>query len=87
MKCPTCKDLGVKSRVYPGMSYATCMGWQPYYDEDGQYHSHDPNTTTTDYTCSNGHEWTNSQVPPCPSCLYGRKEKDDDDGSKKTSTD
>jgi hypothetical protein len=51
------------------------MGWQPYYDEDGQYHNHDPNWTTQGFRCSKGHNWQTSSQKPCPNCLYGR-EKD-----------
>lgn len=79
MKCQECIELGQTSRVYPGASAVTCMGWQPYYDEDGQYHSHDPNTTITGYRCSEGHTWQRESLPPCPNCLYGRREKQDDE--------
>ena len=57
MICPQCKKLGKKSRVYCGISTVTCIGFIPYYDEDGHYHHNDPNKTTTEYACSNGHHW------------------------------
>lgn len=38
----------------------TLMCANPYYDENGKYHHNDPNTTTTYYNCSNGHQWTES---------------------------
>jgi hypothetical protein len=34
MKCPKCVEEGEKSQVYPGLTSVTCMGYQPYYDED-----------------------------------------------------
>ncbi len=77
MKCPFCVELKHKSRVYPGMGATTLMGWSSYYDEDGQFHSHDPNVTTTGYRCSEGHTWQRESLSPCPSCLYGREDKDD----------
>ena len=55
MRCKECEKQGLKSKVYPGTSWCTCLAWQPYYDEDGKYHNKNPNTTTTTYRCSNGH--------------------------------
>jgi hypothetical protein len=57
MICPQCREAGKKSRVYVGGNYTTCMYSPPFYDEEGRYHNHDPNSTTTDYTCSNGQSW------------------------------
>jgi len=57
MKCPVCEKKGLKSTVYPCCSTATLLWNEPYYDEDGKYHDHDPNAVTTDYHCSNGHRW------------------------------
>ena len=36
------------------------MGWQPYYDEDGNYVNNDPNIHTAHYSCSNDHRWVAS---------------------------
>jgi hypothetical protein len=58
MQCKECQESGRTSRVYPGLSTRTMMGWQPYYDEAGVLHNEDPNKTTTHYSCSNGHKWT-----------------------------
>lgn len=69
MKCPECAGQGVKSKVYPGMSTVTAMYYPPFYDEDGVYHHHDSNRTTTRYSCSEGHEWRKiSDTPRCPGC-------------------
>ena len=57
MICEQCKDEGKRSKVYPGMSYVTALGWQPFYDEDGNFVNDDPNITTTTYRCSNSHRW------------------------------
>ena len=72
MKCAECAKSGLKSRVYVGMSTVTCMGWQPYYDEDGRHHSHDPNTHQTQYSCSNAHKWAEDSSPACW-CGWGKK--------------
>ena len=63
--CPQCKEAGLKSEVYPGAGRTTLMGWQPYYDEEGKYHSHDPNTTTIHFQCSNGHSWIEKKHNSC----------------------
>lgn len=68
MKCPECVASDQKSTVRVGMSYSTCMGTQTYYDEDGKYHFHDPNSTSTNYSCSNGHSWSEVAKAKCPSC-------------------
>lgn len=57
MKCPICTKKGFKSYVYVGGSMSTLMYAQPYYDEEGNFHCDDPNTTTTSYSCSKGHKW------------------------------
>lgn len=36
----------------------TLLYFQPYYDEDGNYHNTDHNTYTTEYACSNGHSFS-----------------------------
>lgn len=71
MKCPVCEKEQLKSYVYPGTGSTTLLGHRPYYDEDGNYHYHDPNTTTVRYNCSNGHAWREQSKRRCPSCDYG----------------
>ncbi len=65
MICPECSKEGQKSTVYPGGSLRTCMNFNPFYDQDGKYHLHDANTTTTNYRCSNGHAWIESRRGSC----------------------
>ena len=57
MKCPQCIAENKRSCVYQGMSTTTLMEIAQYWDEDGNYVYHDPNITTTQYSCSNGHKW------------------------------
>jgi len=75
MKCAECNRNGDKSLVYPGMSVSTCMGWLPYFDESGDYHNHNPNSVSSEYSCSKGHKWAVSEAVPCPSlsCDYGKR--------------
>ncbi len=59
MKCPECAKEGKRSRitVAPG-GFCTLMATHQWYDEDGNFHFNDPNKTTRNYSCSNGHKWS-----------------------------
>jgi hypothetical protein len=73
MKCEKCIQEQKESRVFvPSGGFSTCMGWQDYYDEKGRFHSHDPNTHTSEWSCSNGHIWIVSKKALCPNCDYGK---------------
>jgi hypothetical protein len=66
MICPVCEKLGKKSTVYPdGWRSQTLLYCQPFYDEAGEYHHHDRNTTTSGYRCSNGHQWKTEERGSC----------------------
>lgn len=71
MICPECKSEGKTSKVFVGLTSKTLVGFPSFYDEKGVFHSHDPNTITTDYRCSNGHTWVESSKNACPNCSYG----------------
>ena len=62
MKCPICVESGLKSEVYPTGETVTLMSFQPWYDEDGDYHSHDGNRRRSNYSCSKGHYWEGAYV-------------------------
>jgi hypothetical protein len=66
MKCQQCVSEGKKSKVFIDGTFATAMSFNKYYDEDGEFHSHDPNRYTTSYHCSNGHHWDLTDYRPCP---------------------
>ena len=70
MKCPECVAADQRSHVYVGYSSTTLLDFAPYYDEDGNWHYHDPNTCTTSYSCSNGHKWSvnTPNTPAEPAC-------------------
>ncbi len=59
-RCPQCVNENKRSSVYPGLQMVTAMAGIAYYDEDGGFHYDDPNIYTTEYKCSNGHEWSES---------------------------
>jgi hypothetical protein len=65
MKCPTCVAEGKKSTVSVGIGMTTCAYYTPFYDEDGKYHYHDGNITTTELSCSNGHTWAQRSGNSC----------------------
>lgn len=71
MKCARCSEEGKRSKVYVGASSSTLMMGEAFFDEEGRWHSHDPNTRATQYSCSEGHEWTEGRRDKCPSCDYG----------------
>ncbi len=66
MKKPICKKCEAKGKKYsvtdPMYGATTCMGITPgYWDEGGGYHQPvNPNITTYEYQCSNGHRWTSN---------------------------
>jgi len=70
--CQMCTDA---DRLWPKAVTRTAVAWQPYYDQYGLYHAHDPNTTTTTYECSNGHVFSVDKIAMCPvqTCSYGRE--------------
>ena len=72
MICQKCQEMGEKSIVYePYGWFTTAMCGNNFYDEEGKYHVHDPNTSTGTYSCSKGHEWSITRRTSCPSCDYG----------------
>ena len=52
----------------PGYSVVTAMAGQDYYDEDGRFHHHDPNSRTQQFTCSEGHAWVEVSTSGCEPC-------------------
>jgi hypothetical protein len=73
MRCPTCVSEGERSTVTVGGGSVTLMHSSPFFDEDGAYHSHDPNIHTQSYACSRGHRWTEQTKAKCPAdgCTWG----------------
>ena len=68
MTCPECEANGLKSRVYSNGGSRTLMGFRTYYDEDGEYHIHDPNHFGESYDCSEGHSFVRITRNQCPTC-------------------
>lgn len=74
LQCPECVANGWKSRVRDHGGTRHCLGWYPYYDENGHRHAHDPNELNVLYSCANGHSFTRTYKSPCPNpnCDYGK---------------
>jgi hypothetical protein len=70
MICQKCKNEGQKSTVTVGPCFTTAMASRPFYDEEGTYHNHDGNVTTTSYSCSRGHSFTVRERLKCPGCTW-----------------
>lgn len=64
--CAECKNSGQRSRVNDYGTIGTLLAYHAYYDEDGRYHSHNPNRLTKSYRCSKGHTWKVSTYNTCP---------------------
>ncbi len=58
MICFQCKNQNMKSRIIHESNHLSMIcgkRWPQYYDEDGNWHTHDPNTETKRFVCTNGH--------------------------------
>ena len=47
------------------------MGFESYYDEEGKYHHHDPNSSWSNASCSNGHRFFVRSGNRCSNCEFG----------------
>lgn len=70
MKCKTCQEQGLTSKVFDQGSTSTLMAFSMFWDEGGVRHVHDPNTHTYLYSCSNGHRWAEPTIYACPAGDY-----------------
>ena len=70
MICPKCKELGLKSVVYVGMTQYVSTYNQPFYDEEGNYHQH-PVKGTGYNNCSQGHRIDFETDNRCGFCDWG----------------
>lgn len=71
-KCPMCEKEGRRSlfRIDKyGSKTLMDSPWVDFYDENGNFHTHDPNWTMRGAACSNGHYM---QVKTKDPCAYAR---------------
>ena len=62
--CSACVRNGMKSTVRRGATTTTLTAVDEFYDENGVYHRDDPNTRTTTWWCSQGHQWVETRGGP-----------------------
>lgn len=65
MKCPVCVERGEKSTLHVSGGLTTLLAPYSYYDEDGEHHYHDRNTSSSEWSCSNGHGGSLVTQPSC----------------------
>lgn len=68
MKCFYCVQQGDKSTLRVISGYvSTDLAVDEFWDEEGNSHRHDPNTTTAEYQCSRGHRFphTSGRLAVC----------------------
>ncbi len=53
--CPQCVHDGTSSTVHTSCGFTTHTGVDMFHDLFGNFHSHDPNEMTSDWSCSLGH--------------------------------
>ena len=66
--CPVCAATGERSRVtyeHKPMREAVYIEVEMYYDEDGDWHQHDPMPNVASFVCSKGHRWSDHQPKAC----------------------
>jgi hypothetical protein len=62
--CPVCDASNISSDVRVSWGMTTSAGVQSFY-RDGEYHQHDRNTTSANWSCSNGHKGDIVSVQEC----------------------
>lgn len=68
MICEYCRVKGKESRVIISPDWVTLVYSPPFYDEEGRFHNHDPNSATAYYSCTNGHCWRGPLQRACTTC-------------------
>jgi hypothetical protein len=72
MICPTCSAAGQRStlRIIPAKPAIHPLPKDEYFDEAGEWHSHNPNVIITHYRCSKGHKFSERSSWQCSVCGY-----------------
>ena len=64
--CPTCVTEGETSKVvWREEGPSTLIHWEPFSDDNGWVHKHDPNASMHIYECTRGHEWSGIHRKAC----------------------
>lgn len=63
MQCPQCEE---STEIICLGDSSTLLAWSPSYDEEGEYHQHDPNVTTSSWQCNGcDHVWEQKKQTGC----------------------
>jgi hypothetical protein len=73
MICKQCKLNGVKSTI-DVIPLNKDHEFNPFYDENGQYHIHDSNLFEAIYRCSKGHQWSSESKKYVCWCGWGKED-------------
>lgn len=73
MICERCKQNGVKSTIDVFNTKNLCE-FKQFYDENGQFHLHDPHVFEADYRCSKGHQWSSKEKKYICWCGWGKED-------------
>jgi len=69
--CQDCMVAGQTSIVRSNQLMTMQKGqYDHYYDEQGNYHRHNPDITIESFTCSKGHSWKERWSVKCSSCDF-----------------
>lgn len=60
--CPKCES---SKAVFVSDTAAWGFPWEPYQDDSGVMHQHDPNKHFNEYKCENGHIFEEAFFPRC----------------------
>jgi DNA-directed RNA polymerase subunit RPC12/RpoP len=63
---PTCPECGSRAITPNMMSTRTSMLYDAFWDDDGRWHSHDPNSSERGLRCRGcGHVWAEKTYATC----------------------
>lgn len=75
-RCSRCNELDLRSTVRVGEQRSIGLGGtDQFYDEAGQHHSHYSSRYRLTFTCSQGHQWTETTQASCPYCDWTQGEQ------------
>lgn len=81
MRCETCVHKKDPHYVYRVQRVPSTLEVLIYWDNDDQQHTHDPNTWTVEYRCTQGHRFQKKEFKqdcPVEGCMFNtsvRKEQ------------
>jgi hypothetical protein len=72
MSCPHCGVVGQPAETYTdsegqeiALASSTLIGFDPFRDDQGREHRHNPNWFRMQMRCAAGHVWVRQWLTPC----------------------